>query len=582
LACANAGLQNHLVSEKEKILPEPLKVAFAASVISGAVSEGLEVLHRGREGGGQPTTLLYDLHELSSTSLLVGRVPECPACWPASTLSVPNSARRIAIPALFEECSRSRTAATFSEGTELPSQSIKSSQACRTRTYPNSLKVPLPPWPVLYREREVPPKGVLRVREISSLLFLAFGRWNRANSKQPDRVLPSAGNLGSPAAFLIARNVDGLEAGAYFYLEASHELARIESAAMGSLEDIFSGLHVGADSDLPDALLVMIGDYARIGVKYGAFGYRLVHFDSGIFVAHLRTIAHSLLLTTHEMSSWPERMLTQRLAIDPEESPITATIAFSAYDHKRLRQSTPPVGTQVKESAPPSFLPPEIGSAADLARHIERMSLRERLPNWGPVRSHGSSGSLEEKSSLFLSHAELWNHLLMRQSVRNFEDKPIAPSVMADILRRTRKLARLRDQYPLAKVLATLRSGCGTQPTWQTFDLSKDERVVAYRNAAYHGGLDEVFVHPPPAKAPLIFWLCGDVRKDAWLYKRMLLEAGQQSYDLMQEAFYCGLEGVLVGGIWPRKASSVLGLHYCDESPLLAFACGLALSARGE
>lgn len=584
-ACADAWLQGHVPPAEDALLPESAQAAFATAVISDAVTQALAALPGDWSIAGEPEVLLYDLQDLSSTSLLVGRVPGCSICWPSKMPGDLNGERRVALPALFEECSRIRLTGRAIESTGLPKQFAKNTQASRARSYPNSLRVPLPPWPVLYRERNVLTKGEFRLQELSALLFLTFGRWNEADARRPDRVLPSAGNLSSPGAFLVVRNVAGLKSGVYYYLEASHELARIESAGTGTVEDLLSGLCVSPDSGFPDALLVMVGSYARIGVKYGALAYRLVHFDSGLFVAHLRTAAHSLSLTVHEMDSWPDKTLAERLAIDTQKSPITAAIAFSGRNLLQPRISTPAEACEVIGGFT-SFFHHEARSAADLAQQIHYLSRAELLFNWKGVRVQSSSGFVVEEQAippLDYSYMELWNQLLTRQSVRSFEDTLVAPPVMAAILRRVSDLAHSRAKTPFVTVLATLRSGSAAQPEWQTFDLSRGGHITTYGAAAVSSSLDELFVHPPPAKAPLLFWLCGDVRHGAWQYRRMLLEAGQQAYDLMQEAACYGLQGVFVGGIWPKRIGSKLGLRFCDESPLLAFACGLPqLCSRGE
>jgi hypothetical protein len=325
----------------------------------------------------------------------------------------------------------------------------------------------------------------------------------------------------------------------------------------------------------------MIGSYARIGVKYGAFAYRLTHFDSGLFLAHLRAVARSLCLTVNVMNSWPESMLAERLAIDSEETSITGAVGFSVFDPTTPFCKPEPRIEECESGCGP--FPPledEGGSPIIVARHIHRMSLRE-LPSsdWKGVYADTESGSFEEEETgnphFPYSRAELWNQLVTRQSVRDFDDKLVDAAVMASILRSVRDSARRRSEVPLVKVLATLRSGSLSRPTWQTYDLSSDNRTVLYGVAAVSGPLDALFVHPHAAKAPLLFWLCGDVRHGAWKYRYMLLETGQQAYALMQEASCFGLQGHLVGGIWPKRVASKLGLRYCDESALLAFACGL-------
>lgn len=587
-AYASAWLQSCAPKPDEITLPEQVLAAFAAGVICDAIAGNLSASQRESSAAGEAAIVLYDLHTLSSHNVLVGRIPECPVCWPALAPRIPANRCDVALPALFEECSRSRTRDNSAEGVALPMSLTRNPHASHARAYQHSRKVPVPTRSMLYRNRNRASKGEFRFQELAELLFLTFGRWNNVHAKRPDRVLPSAGNLGSPGAFLIIRNVAGVEPGVYFYLEASHELARVDCSATRTVGDLFAGFSTGLSSALPDALLIMIGSYARIGVKYGAFAYRLTHFDSGLFLAHLRTVARSLSITVHEVSNWPDSMLTERLAINPEETPITAVIGFSAFDPMTPFSKRQSPAEELKSDGIPSLpLEREGCSPIVVARHIHCMSVRELPLDWRGVNAKTESGLFEEESNGIpqfpYSRAELWNQLVTRQSVREFDDIPVDATATAAILRAVRSSALTRTGAPFVKVLATLRNGSGAGSTWQTYDLSNDGRVFGYSATRRTGPLDKLFVHPHAAKAPLLFWFCGDVRHGAWQYRQMLLETGRQAYALMQEASCFSLQGHFVGGIWPQRVATTLGLRFCDETPLLAFACGLPQPAyKGE
>jgi SagB-type dehydrogenase family enzyme len=589
-ACVNRWLKEGAKrSPGNYIALDPTQAAFAAGVIIDAVEASLPSSQQNSGVAGEQPTVLYDLYELSSENPLLGRVPGCPVCWPLRKAAASSSQRRIYLPALFEECSRSREVSYTEAGAGLPKKFTGNPRAAQTRSYPNSRKISLPVSSNLYRERSISreSEGELRLQELAEILFLTFGRWNEANAVHPDRVLPSAGNLGSPQAFIVARDIRGLEQGLYFYLEANHSLARIESARLDAVSEILRGFCATSTSKLPDALLILVGSYARISAKYGAFAYRLAHFDSGICVAHLRTAARALSLTIHEMNAWPNRMLEKALAIDGEESPIMAVVGLGVCDPLEPPLSHSPI----KEYDPGKYyeelLQEHEMSSATLARKIQELSQRELPLTWEGVQIQTRSWLFDEEETgeptFQNSRTELWSQLQTRRSVRYYEDTPVASIKMANILQKTRNSARLRADVQLVKVAATLRTGTQAQPEWQTYELSDDGHVVCYTDAAIRGSLDALFVHKPAACAPLLFWLCGDVRCVAWRYRRILLEAGQQAWDLIYEASCFGLQGHLVGGLWPKRVASALGLRFCDETPLLAFACGLPkLSHHGD
>ncbi len=143
----------------------------------------------------------------------------------------------------------------------------------------------------------------LALENIAALLELAFGlsAWKEYG---PDRWAvrcnPSSGNLHPTEAYVIARQISGLEDGVYHYLSRDHLLEqRCKFAATGQ-----PGLLVGLSSI-----------FWREAWKYGERAFRYCQLDTGHAIGALRYAAAALGWTLH-VNNCNHQQLTRWLGLD--------------------------------------------------------------------------------------------------------------------------------------------------------------------------------------------------------------------------------------------------------------------------
>jgi SagB-type dehydrogenase family enzyme len=171
--------------------------------------------------------------------------------------------------------------------------------------------------------------AALPLTPLAHVLQYAFGR--RDPDAPPEgkvaRWAPTGGNLGSPNAYLVARDVDGLEPAAYFYDPAAHELVTLPGAGGTPLAVHDAHGALGLEDPGP-ALLVLTGAVGRVVSKYGAFAYKIVHLDAGAAIAQLRFAGHSHGVVARPLSRWDDEALGEALGITVDGEPVTAVVAL--------------------------------------------------------------------------------------------------------------------------------------------------------------------------------------------------------------------------------------------------------------
>ncbi|PPG95415.1 hypothetical protein C5C22_05950 [Rathayibacter rathayi] len=133
----------------------------------------------------------------------------------------------------------------------------------------------------------------------------------------------SGGNLGSVQAYVLARRVDGLAAGAYGYQRGDDSWAELPWADPGTP---LPGAPLEAD-----AVLVLTGALGRVASKYAAFAWRIVHLDAGVAVTHIRLLAAAHGLRAVAAPAWDDDAIAGLLGLDITVEPVTAVLSlFSA------------------------------------------------------------------------------------------------------------------------------------------------------------------------------------------------------------------------------------------------------------
>ncbi|MEU8924978.1 nitroreductase family protein [Kitasatospora sp. NPDC048545] len=170
----------------------------------------------------------------------------------------------------------------------------------------------------------------LSVELLGTLLAAAFGLKQQPQDRRQKllRFAPTGGNLGSPTAYLLVRDVPGLAPGGYAYQVIGHRLARV-----AELPPEY------ADMAEP-ALLVVTGALVRVARKYRTFAYRVIHLDTGVALSHLLLASRRLGLPMMNEPAWDDAALTTALGVEREFECVTAVVRLGAAEGSHPGEGT--------------------------------------------------------------------------------------------------------------------------------------------------------------------------------------------------------------------------------------------------
>ncbi|TVR62755.1 MAG: SagB/ThcOx family dehydrogenase [Spirochaetaceae bacterium] len=159
--------------------------------------------------------------------------------------------------------------------------------------------------------------GALTVAELGQLLYAAQGV---TETRTGYRASPSAGATFPLELYAAVGDVDGLSAGLYRYVPASHELVSV------SADDVRAALHDAAlrqpmVRDAP-VVLVMTGVTARTAGRYGERAERYVAMEAGHASQNVYLQATALGLGTVAVGAFDDRSIGQVLGVSADEQPL--------------------------------------------------------------------------------------------------------------------------------------------------------------------------------------------------------------------------------------------------------------------
>ncbi|MFH8386553.1 nitroreductase family protein [Kitasatospora sp. NPDC018058] len=165
----------------------------------------------------------------------------------------------------------------------------------------------------------------LTVDLLGTLLGAAFGLKQQPQDRKQKllRFAPTGGNLGSPTAYLLVRDVPGLEPGGYAYQAISHRLARV-----AELPPEYRDM-------TEPALLVVTGALVRVARKYRTFAYRVIHLDTGVALTHLLLAGRRFGLQMTNEPAWDDSALTTALGVEREFECVTAVVRLGTTTGSR-------------------------------------------------------------------------------------------------------------------------------------------------------------------------------------------------------------------------------------------------------
>jgi len=154
----------------------------------------------------------------------------------------------------------------------------------------------------------------LTLLEIATILYYTVGITGREWWGGPKRVYPSAGALQPVEAYLLAGDVDGLEAGIYHYNPGTHSLEEISRGdpRQRLYEASLEQEHL---RDAP-ATIVLTIVYPRTASKYDVRAYRYALMDAGFAGENLYLAAEALGLATVAVGAFYDDEICGMLRID--------------------------------------------------------------------------------------------------------------------------------------------------------------------------------------------------------------------------------------------------------------------------
>lgn len=160
-------------------------------------------------------------------------------------------------------------------------------------------------------------KGSLTLSEISQLLWAAQGI-TQDTAMGGYRAVPSAGATYPLKVYLVAGEVEGLEAGLYCYQFQRHLLSLIR---WGDLRRELSQAAFGQSMIMEaPSNLVITAIYKRTTGRYGERGLRYVHMEVGHLGENVHLQCETLGLGTVVIGAFDDRAVKRALGI--EEAPL--------------------------------------------------------------------------------------------------------------------------------------------------------------------------------------------------------------------------------------------------------------------
>jgi SagB-type dehydrogenase family enzyme len=224
----------------------------------------------------------------------------------------------------------------------------------------------------------VPRATSLDLAHLATLLARTAGEVSAGGHRR--RIAPTGGNLGSVRLWVLAREVDGLGAGAYLYDPDTHSLA-----FRGGFDEVALHRALGSHAALPACIVLGTGDLAKCSRKYQSFAYRLIHCDAGIALTYAHLIADNLGLSLCEYPNADPRVPELlRVPLRMEAPQLTFALGLGAHRNNTEAGPTTDVGAQSPGSAAllthddytPDLLPRMLSAALDGRPPAVRQPLR--------------------------------------------------------------------------------------------------------------------------------------------------------------------------------------------------------------
>lgn len=397
---------------------------------------------------------------------------------------------------------------------------------------------------------DMAPATPLPLRQLATVLARAAGEVGQGVQRR--RLAPTGGNLGSVRLWVLARQVEGLDRGAYLYEPRDHSL-RLRG---GFADERLAGA-LGSPT-LPACVVVGAADLAKCARKYRAFAYRLVHFDAGVALAYVHLLSSALGLSVREYADFD----------------LDLPRIFGVG--RRWEFPLPTFALGLGGAADPRPLAPANYSTNVMPRMLNAAA--PRPPSAG--RPPGVTAPDEGPPPVV---ASLDDVLERRRAIRVFGPAPPAAAVLEALVTAAQRVGAAREAagcaasfvHPLLLVAEDgpgFASGIYERAHGPTGPLAR--RAAFGRQVA-----PECTLQLSLAAAPAALVMVTDLRRSvggrfARGYCEQAVHAGAAVAAAWLTATSHGLVGTAAGGVIPDGLRAVAGLDGFNECPLLGLHVG--------
>ncbi len=170
----------------------------------------------------------------------------------------------------------------------------------------------------------------LDITALASILLKSAGirETEEVKTNKLQRWTPTGGNLGSVELYVAVRAIQGLTPGWYFYQAHDHTLVYLSGLEQQEFTTLCQEAMIVSDDSQPDAFVICVGAYHRVGHKYASFGYRIINLDAGVALAQMHLVASSVGINACNVQRWADDIIADRLNLTDVNEMVTGVLAL--------------------------------------------------------------------------------------------------------------------------------------------------------------------------------------------------------------------------------------------------------------
>lgn len=164
-------------------------------------------------------------------------------------------------------------------------------------------------------------KEPLAVVEISQLLWSAYGVTD--STSHPGLYLkttPSAGALYPLSIYLVAGNIENLQAGLYKYKPVGHSLVKKKEGDLR--KPLYEAALMQSTILEAKALILITCDYSKTTIKYDNRGKRYVHMEAGHAAQNVYLQGCGVDVGVCVIGAFSDELVSKKMSLPQEETPL--------------------------------------------------------------------------------------------------------------------------------------------------------------------------------------------------------------------------------------------------------------------